>query len=600
VTKVHAPTLEEVRKYHQEHSESWQKVLRMLDSTLINARDKRLAPIYLTKSRIKQPESAYLKFKRKNRNNPALITDWIGFRVLCLFQQDIEPTFKLLIQLMLNRYEPVSAEGVFFKLKEINIFNWPTDKADKLVALLTSELDQSGISKTIQEKNDGLEVAATVQDSEHKPQTIAFSLKHENRGSGYQSVHFVVEAKLATSPAVSCEVQLRTLLQDVWGELEHALSYKKGKIHPHIRNSFQLLSKELEAKDILVSQLRDIRDEESAFAHYAHISSGPSKWFSYPAGFFEQILAEPGKTKLQDYEAWCNHRNKTGNPFDWKSKAEEKLSALTNELKTPHDENCIYFLDMERAFLKFCSGEMRDAEEDYRKIIASKLGSEQWFPFFRLGEVCLAQDKIEEALVAFDQCEDQMKASKNASPVVDRYAAKIGLAYAYWSLGKEFMLTVIDKMGEAKALVEECFKDPHSTLTDEEKKNLEHSLANNLCYYYLEHWIDTPASLPVQEIHTRKQRAAEQYEILESLLNRCPELATSNDYDTLAWYCYQCSLKASNEVDGEKYLEKAKHYISAGDHLANAAPSRLTSMSTQREHIQAIMSKSRTGSNKSS
>jgi ppGpp synthetase/RelA/SpoT-type nucleotidyltranferase len=593
VTKVHAPTLDEVRKYHQENSESWQKILRMLESTLINARDKRLAPIYLTKSRVKQPESAYLKFKRKNRKDPSLITDWIGFRVLCLFQQDIEPTFKLLIQLMLNRYEPISPEGVFFKLKEINIFNWPAEKADKLVALLRCELDQSGISKTIQEREDGLEVAATVQDGEHKPQTIAFSLKHENRGSGYQSVHFVVEAKLATSEAVSCEVQLRTLLQDVWGELEHALSYKKGKIHPHIRNSFQLLSKELEAKDILVSQLRDIRDEESAFAHYAHMSSGPSKWFSYPVGFFEQILEEPGKTKLKDYEDWCIKRKKSSNPFEWKTNAVEKLSTLAQELKSPDEENCMYFLDMENAFLKFCSGEMREAEEAYRKIISSKFGSEQWFPFFRLGEVCLAQDKIEEALVAFDQCEDQMKASKSASPIVDRYAAKIGLAYAYWSLGKEFMLTAIHKMEEAKTLVEECIKDPQSTLTIGEKNNLEHSLANNLCYYYLEHWIDTPASLPVQEIHTRKQRAAEQYEILEALLKRCPDLATSNDYDTLAWYSYQCSLKATNEMDGEKYLDKAKHYISTGDHLANAAPSRLTSMSTQREHIQAIMSKSK-------
>lgn len=589
-------SLEDVNSYFEAHSEKWNRTLRVIEDKLMEARDGGEAPLYLTKSRIKQTASAYLKLKRKNRDTPESITDWIGLRVLCLFQQDIEPTFSWLIRLMLNQIK-IDAKGdeIFFDLKEIKVFNWPTPKAKNLISLLKAELTASKLNTTIKDDPHlkdqpyGIEVAVTMAGGEN----ISFPLELVKRGSGYQSVHFVVEAKLSSSAEpVSCEVQLRTLLQDVWGELEHALSYKKGKIHPHIRNSFQLLSTELEAKDILVSQLRDIRDEEAAFAHYAHVSSGPSRWLNYTTNFMERIFNQPEIEKLGEYKNTCNERRTSSDPIDWGKRAEEKLNELVANLKDTNSNQSKYFESMERAFIKFCIGQMSEAEEEYRSVTASEFGSKEWFPYFRIGEICLAQDKLEAALVAFDQCEDCMVKQNDTSTVMDRYAAKIGLAYSYWSLGSEFLPTAIEKMEEAKTLVDEYISNPDADIAIEDKNHLERSLANNLCYYYLERWIDTPENAKVSEVHKIRQQAAEQYKALHDLLMTDPDGASSNAYDTLAWYCYQCYLKEKDVSKAKECLDKAIQFIREGDRLSNLAPSRLTSMSIQREHIQTIMSKS--------
>lgn len=576
-------SLEDVKKYHADHFENWQKILYILDNTLVEARDNRSAPIYLTKARIKQPESAYLKFKRKRRDNPNLISDWIGFRVLCLFQQDIEPTYQLLLKIMFELHPLHNNEPLSFKLKEVNIFNWPLDKAKQLSELLKAELVH--LNSTIKEQDDGLDVAFNRQDSD----TIPFSLRLINKGSGYQSVHFVVEIKRDGKPVAQCEIQLRTLLQDVWGELEHALSYKKGKIHPHIQNSFELLSRELAAKDTLVSQLRKIRDEETAFAHYANMSAGPNAYFSYPAAYLDGLFPnESEKTLLVQYEEKCRNRKSSANSPSWLLGARQILGELCKSFNIAKGDNGGYFLAMESAFLDYCAGEMPKAEKGYRDVLATSQWQSRWYPYFRLGEICLALDKVEEALVAFDQCEERM-IGIDAGTKVDQYTAKLGLAYSYWSLGKEFLPTVIEKMEEAKSVITAYLEQ--DSLEEDEKTRLKFSLANNLCYYYLEQWIDTPDSSDVNDIHSRRQRAEKEFQTLSDLVIDNPEKASANAYDTLAWFCFQSAQQAKDQIKGKEFIDRARGYIVSCEGASNRAPSRLTSTSIQREHIQTIMSK---------
>lgn len=586
-------SLDEVKKYHADHFENWQKILYILDNTFVEARDNRSVPIYLTKARIKQPESAYLKFKRKRRDDPNRITDWIGFRVLCLFQQDIEPTYRLLLRIMFGLHPLHGSDPLSFKLKEINIFNWPQDKAIQLGGSLRDELEKGHLNNTIREKVDGLDVAY------NKPMgdTIPFELRHINKGSGYQSVHFVVEIKRDGKPVAQCEIQLRTLLQDVWGELEHALSYKKGKIHPHIKNSFELLSRELAAKDTLVSQLRKIRDEETAFAHYANVSAGPIGFFSYPATYLDGLFPnESEKNLLAQYEKKCKNRKNSASSPNWLPETREILKELCKNFDATKGDNGAYFLAMESAFLDYCAGDMAKAEERYRSIISSNQWQSRWYPYFRLGEICLALEKVEDALVAFDQCEEHMTereagAELNQYLSKDHYLAKIGLAYSYWSLGKEFLPTVIDKMEEAKSEITAYLE--HDSLGEEEKDEkigLKFSLANNLCYYYLELWIDTPDSSEVNDIHSRRQRAEKEFQTLSELAKTHPQKTFSNVYDTLAWFCYQSSLQTKDPNKAKELRNQAKEYIVSCEGVSNKAPSRLTSTSILREHIQIIMS----------
>lgn len=579
-------SLQDSKTYHSQHAENWRKILQDLDSTLAEARDQGKAPIYLTKTRIKQPESAYFKFKRKQRVDPKTITDWIGLRVLCLFQQDIEPTYQLLLKIMFQLHPLSGGSSYHFKLKEVNIFNWPKENANRLGQLLKGELNNDSLKSTIKDTADGFDVAFNIDGSKS---SIPFKLKYIQKGSGYQSVHFVVEITRDTNEAAQCEIQLRTLLQDVWGELEHALAYKKGKIHPHIQNSFELLSQELAAKDSLVSQLRKIRDEESAFSHYANISAGPNSLFSYPASYLERLFHQTSEQEFfAKYQDCCRTRKDTGSTHNFIADSTQLLDQLSKSIEVTPCDNGEYFLAMERAFLAYCSGDLARAEKSYRFIIEQEKWENRWYPYFRLGEVCLALDKVEDALVAFDECEERMKGIDPGS-TSDKYHAKVGLAYSYWSLGKEFLPTVIVKMEEAKVVADEYLQN--GSLCEEERIRMKFSLANNLCYYYLEHWLATPDTADVDHLHSRSQRADQEFHALEKLAKDHPKNAYANAYDTMAWYCFQYSQKVKDPVKASDFLILARDYIVSCDGASNRAPSRLTSTSIQREHIQTIMSR---------
>lgn len=59
------------------------------------------------------------------------------------------------------------------------------------------------------------------------PEATAFfaslRLKAETRDSYYTSIHYIVKPQ--PSSELSCEIQVRTLFEEAWGEIDHALNY---------------------------------------------------------------------------------------------------------------------------------------------------------------------------------------------------------------------------------------------------------------------------------------------------------------------------------------------------------------------------------------
>ena len=76
-------------------------------------------------------------------------------------------------------------------------------------------------------------------------------IKREDKKSGYASVHYqacLAESRLGSSPQF--ELQVRTLAEDVWGEIEHILGYKPDKQTAlQVSREFRILSKQLGAID---------------------------------------------------------------------------------------------------------------------------------------------------------------------------------------------------------------------------------------------------------------------------------------------------------------------------------------------------------------
>lgn len=86
---------------------------------------------------------------------------------------------------------------------------------------------------------------------------------------GYESVHFLIKidpvARKKELPYTAnvCEVQLRTILQDAWAEVEHELIYKSDINLPNesIRRKLASLNATLTLSDLIFQEIRDYQKE---------------------------------------------------------------------------------------------------------------------------------------------------------------------------------------------------------------------------------------------------------------------------------------------------------------------------------------------------
>jgi putative GTP pyrophosphokinase len=83
-----------------------------------------------------------------------------------------------------------------------------------------------------------------------------FSLSHMERldkESGYASIHYFIRLRESSVPDKNrplIELQVRTMAEDLWGEIEHILGYKPEKRTSFaVKKQFQILSKQIAAID---------------------------------------------------------------------------------------------------------------------------------------------------------------------------------------------------------------------------------------------------------------------------------------------------------------------------------------------------------------
>jgi putative GTP pyrophosphokinase len=74
-------------------------------------------------------------------------------------------------------------------------------------------------------------------------------IKQKNKESGYSSIHYTVRLRDSSIPEQErpyFEIQVRTLAQELWSELEHVLSYKpENRAHFSAKRRLQILSREV-------------------------------------------------------------------------------------------------------------------------------------------------------------------------------------------------------------------------------------------------------------------------------------------------------------------------------------------------------------------
>ncbi len=94
------------------------------------------------------------------------------------------------------------------------------------------------------------------------------------REFGYDSTHFTIEipkeisSRYRLQESLSCEIQLRTILQDAWAEVEHELVYKTSidNVEDTIRRKLTALNATLSLADITFQEIKDYQRKR-----YSHL-----------------------------------------------------------------------------------------------------------------------------------------------------------------------------------------------------------------------------------------------------------------------------------------------------------------------------------------
>ncbi|MBV7271636.1 RelA/SpoT domain-containing protein [Clostridiaceae bacterium UIB06] len=160
--------------------------------------------IHSVKSRFKDTEHLRDKIRRKAQKGQIVtkenlfeeINDLIGIRVLYLYQDQFKDIHEQIIK-------KVNEVGDWCFVEEPKAYTW---------------------------------------DPESKQYYEKLSIRTELRETYYTSVHYIVKPNNDIS-SVCCEIQVRTLFEEIWGEIDHTINYPHPTESIACREQLRVLSK---------------------------------------------------------------------------------------------------------------------------------------------------------------------------------------------------------------------------------------------------------------------------------------------------------------------------------------------------------------------
>ena len=103
---------------------------------------------------------------------------------------------------------------------------------------------------------------AKTWDLEYRSKFERFGIETEDNERMYTSVHYVVESN--SRRKVTCEIQVRTLMEEVWGEVDHTLNYPQPTASLPCREQIRALARVTSSAtrlvDAIFASARDFSD----------------------------------------------------------------------------------------------------------------------------------------------------------------------------------------------------------------------------------------------------------------------------------------------------------------------------------------------------
>ncbi|MCE5219696.1 MAG: RelA/SpoT domain-containing protein [Clostridium sp.] len=105
-----------------------------------------------------------------------------------------------------------------------------------------------------------IEITANVRDGDNIEVFETQSIEVRSKASGYRSVHYLVEF-YPTSQKVIAEIQVRTIFEEGYGEIDHRLRYSHNEIPELLQSNLLLFNRIVGSADEMASLINNLSKE---------------------------------------------------------------------------------------------------------------------------------------------------------------------------------------------------------------------------------------------------------------------------------------------------------------------------------------------------
>ncbi|OED49540.1 hypothetical protein AB838_06865 [Rhodobacteraceae bacterium (ex Bugula neritina AB1)] len=436
---------------------------------------------YLTKCRVKEHESLVKKVLDRRENGksdylPTDVRDIVGLRLLTLYRRDLPKLVSQFLNFveagLRDDFSLFAGDELQSAIEEVIIYTTAME-GDPVDSLLIDQFISRGIPAEPENGNGDI------------PEGLRVKILRKE--SQYSSIHIILWCRNLISGQhkhrVPMEVQIRTSLEDVWGEIDHGLSYKNesteddgpGKSHIETaKEQLKTLKKQLDAcgssADTIAKQMEYATPSKlKATANVSARSVNMGTLVDLPVGDSRKSelvnLTKQVQTSFQefsngDFNSGENGASKLADRF---AEIGEKLDAMAESvasdgnLNNDQKEFGLYYLHMEAALSFYWAGRVigaTDSEADpavladsffskslsiYNKLALDPKYAHDAILAYRIANVLTAQNQNELALVKLREATNELDAHPQPNLKDDhflRVRIPRQLGVAYWEMAE--------------------------------------------------------------------------------------------------------------------------------------------------------------------
>lgn len=105
-----------------------------------------------------------------------------------------------------------------------------------------------------------MEITANVREGDNIKDFEELNIEVRSRASGYRSVHYLIEF-YPTNQKVIAEIQVRTIFEEGYGEIDHRLRYSHNKISEILQSNLLLFNRIVGSADEMASLINNLNKE---------------------------------------------------------------------------------------------------------------------------------------------------------------------------------------------------------------------------------------------------------------------------------------------------------------------------------------------------